>query len=65
MTGLINPPIGEALAADAGQQHVVALGVGYTWRRAAVVAEIERGEVTMQVGFAAVLINARHAAPED
>ena len=31
----------------------------------AALAEIERGEVTMQVGFAAVLINARHAAPED
>lgn len=65
VTGFTNPPIGEALAADAGQQHVVAFGVGYTWRTAAVVAEIELGEVAMQVGFAAVLINARRAAPED
>ena len=64
-TGLTNPPIGEALAADGGQQHVVAFGISDLERRAAVVTEIELGQIAMQVSLAAMLIGADHSALKD
>jgi hypothetical protein len=44
---LTNPPIGEALAADGGEQHVVALAILNTELGAAVVAEVEFGKVAV------------------
>lgn len=57
--------MGKALAFDHGKQLVVSLGVGDLERRAAIVAEIELGKVAVQVSFAAMLIDADHAALED
>jgi hypothetical protein len=65
VTGFTNPPIGKALAFDHGEQLVVAFGVGHLESRAAIVTEIELGKVTVQMGLAAMLIHANHAALED
>ena len=64
-TGFTNPPIGQTLPADGGQQHVVAFGISDLERRAAVVTEIELGKVAMQVSLAAMLVDAQHPALED
>lgn len=63
--GFTNPPIGKALAFNLGKQLVVALVVGDLERCAAIVTEIELGKVAVQVRFAAMLIDADHAALED
>ena len=65
MTGFTNPPIGEALAARASEQVIGALGIFDAKGRATVVAEIELRKVAVQVGFAAMLVSAVHAALED
>lgn len=63
--GFTNPPIGEALAADALQGIVAAFNIANTKLSAIVVAEIELGEVAEQVLLSAVLVDAFHAALED
>ena len=65
VTGFTNPPIGEALAFDAFHKLLHAHSVGEAKGGAAIVAEIEFGKVTVQVGFAAMLIDADHAALEN
>ena len=63
--GFTNPPIGEALALDALHGVIGAHGVGVAKRGATVVAEIKLRQIAVKVGFAAVLVDAGHAALED
>ena len=63
--GFTNPPISKALAFYHGEQLVVTLGISDLERGATVVAEIELGKVAVQMRFAAMLIDADHAALED
>ena len=62
MTGLVSPPIGEALAGDHLQGGIGTLGVG---QMAVVVAEIELANVALQVLLADVVIDADDAALQD
>ena len=64
MIGFTNTPIGKALVACHSKQIFRALGVGNLKRGAAIVTEIELGKSTVQVSFAAMLIDADHAALE-
>ena len=56
---LINPPIGKALALDPPEGLGGALGIVDAQRHAVVVAEIELGQIAVQVLLGAVLIVVR------
>ena len=62
---LVSLPVREALANDALQQFTCSLLVIYLKGDAVVVAEVEFGQIAVQVFTAAMLINAVHAALED
>ena len=61
-TGLVRPQIGEAFAFDAFQRLDPALFVADL---AIVIAEIKLSQRAMQMSFAAMLVDAPHAALED
>lgn len=60
VTGLTSLVIGEPLTGRAFDGVVGSLGVGDLKRGAAVVPEIELGEVAVKMGLAAVLVGADH-----
>src|SRR5690606_15819992 len=64
VTGFTNPQIGEALASDHGKQLIVTLGIADLERGTAIVSEIELGKVAVQMGSAAMLVDADHSALE-
>ena len=63
-SGPANPPIGEALAFDAAQSAIRALGIVHAKAGTVRIAEVELGKVAVQMFFAAMLIDAFHAALE-
>ena len=63
--GLTNPPIGEALAFDATGDVGDTFGVVPAECRAAIIAEVKLGNVAVQMGLTAMLIDTLHAALED
>ena len=63
MRGFINPPIGGALSTNLLQGDFGAKCVINLKRWTVSIAEIELGNTTRQVGFAAMLADALHAAP--
>ena len=65
MTGLVRPAVGEALAHDALEAFRGAFTSLIAKRNAVVVAEIKLGQIAVQCFFAAMLIDALHAALED
>jgi len=62
--GFINPPIGQAVACDHFEKRAVALLIRKTQLSKAIVAEVELGEVALQIGFPAMLVHTNHAALE-
>lgn len=62
--GFVKTSIGKPLSFDALGNRLCAFGVADLECRAVVIAEGEFGKVAMQVGLAAVLIDALHAALE-
>src|SRR5687768_4191972 len=60
-----NPPIGEALTADALKHEVGALRIVDAKLNAIAVAEIELDRIAMQMLLPAMLIDALHAALKD
>jgi hypothetical protein len=62
--GFTNSPIGEALAASGSEQRIVTGAIVKAELGAAVVTEIELSEVAVKMGFAAMLMDAGHAALE-
>lgn len=63
--GFTNPPIGKALVASSGKKLFRAFGIRNLQCGATIVAEVESREVAVKMGFAAMLIDADHAALED
>ena len=61
----IRPPIGEALAHNPSHQTIRAGQIVHAHGDTVGVAEIELGKVAVQVAFAAMLVDALHAALED
>ena len=63
--GLVSPPIGEALPADTLQGNIGSGGVVKAQFHAVIGAEIEFGQIALQVLFPAMLIGPDHAALKD
>lgn len=62
---LVRPCVGQALANDALQALDGALAVIHAQSRALFIAELKFSQIAVLVLFAAVLVNALHAALED
>jgi hypothetical protein len=65
LIGSVSLSIGQTLAADGRERHGSAGVVVDAESRAGVVAEIEFREVAVQMGLAAMLVDAAHPALED
>src|SRR5258708_2395877 len=63
--GFTSPSIGEALPLDALERNLGAHGIVDAEFCAVRISEIELGQVTVQMLFAAMLVSASHAATED
>ena len=61
---MVKPPTGKALSFNAFGNVFGALGVTYFQGGAVIVTEIKFGQIAMQMGFAAMLIDAFHATLE-